>query len=86
MRLRIHSGTTLRRVSAMPWERGHSVDVGKPRRPWNSSADTTPSRAQDVGAVPYVGASDQLQIEERRCTTTTRGCPGLEQHRDRRTT
>jgi hypothetical protein len=29
------------------------------------SADTTPSRADDVGPVAYVEASDKSQIEER---------------------
>ena len=32
MCLMLHRGTILRRVGAMPWERGHSVDVGKPSR------------------------------------------------------
>jgi len=32
----------------------------------NFCPDTAPSRAGDVGAVAYVGASDQLQSEERR--------------------
>ena len=26
----LHGGTTPTIVSAMPWERGHSVDIGKP--------------------------------------------------------
>jgi len=35
------------------------------------AADTARLRPGDVVAVTYVGASDQLQIEERRCTTIT---------------
>jgi Protein of unknown function (DUF3375) len=33
------------------------------------AANTTPSRPDDVAPVAYVGTSDQLQIEERGCTT-----------------
>jgi hypothetical protein len=33
IRLRFHSGTIRRRVRAMPWERGHSADIGKPVTP-----------------------------------------------------
>jgi hypothetical protein len=71
MRLMIHSGTIFRPVSAIPWERGRSADIRQTGDASKLFAVTTPCRAADVAPVAYVGASDQLQIEERRCTTTT---------------
>ena len=67
MCLMLHSGIMLRRVGAMPWERGHSADVGKLVQVTDFSADTTPSRAETCRDLELdVGASDQLQSEERR--------------------
>ena len=43
----------------MPWERGHSVDIGKPIQVTEIAADTSPARAKDVALVAYVGASGQ---------------------------